>query len=452
MAYYTRPPIDPERDILPTYEDAVARDPIGIIARYIRKEDMFSAAVVSRNWNRAITPVLWESPHTFWGMGERTELTCFQLFLAAVTKSDRKFPDTTHLSLVSIRSTLYTSISPKWLCTILTQLPNLRVLNVGSFPFFDHSALSTTGYLQSHWSLQELSACSHNATASGLCTLLSRLPCLTTLDLTSCSGANIAIHAINAISSLHKLRTISLRDLKLDDDGISTLLKTCGTRIKSLDLRGNFLTDKTANMLLDHCFTPPSYMRLGAVLEDGLTHLRIADNFITPTGAAKLIRSGKLVKLDVGDVTVETSVLSMYAYESLQTLRAGYKTVMRKGGIRRRMLPALKTLILTEVPEWGDYEESAALVEFITMTQQQEGDSLKVLELEVNTGGDSTGDFSFFEDHNTGKIATLEAIRKLREARKCWEGRIRVVRNHGGKECMETGVEGERWGLVREDV
>jgi hypothetical protein len=376
----------------------------------------------------------------------------FQLFLSVVTKSDKKFPDTTHLSLASVRTTMYTAISPKWLCTILTQLPNLRVLHVSSFPFFDHSALSTTGSLQPHRSLQQLSACSHNATASGLCTLLSRLPCLTTLDLTSCSGANIAIHAIKAISSLHKLRTLSLRDLKLDDDAISTLLRTCGTRIRSLDLRGNLLTDKTANMLLDHCFTPPSYLRLGAVVEDGLTHLRIAENFVTPTGAAKLIKSAKLVKLDIGDVAVETSVLSMYAHESLQTLRVGYKTVMKKGGVRRRMLPALKTIILMGVPEWGEKEEVAALVEFITTTQEQEGDALKVLELELDTGGDATGDFSFFEDHGTGKVETLEAVRKLRETKKCWEGRIRVVRNHGGKECVETGIEGERWGLVREDV
>jgi len=79
MVYYARPPADPETDRLPTYEAAVAtvRDPVPLFGACIRREDVFSAALVCRAWSAALAPVLWDAPHRYWGMGERSELGGF---------------------------------------------------------------------------------------------------------------------------------------------------------------------------------------------------------------------------------------------------------------------------------------------------------------------------------------------------------------------------------------
>ena len=75
---YTGPPPDDEhRHQLPTYEAAMTRDPLPLVARYVRRQDVFAASLVSRRWRAALLPTLWEEPHRFWGLGRRSELcTC----------------------------------------------------------------------------------------------------------------------------------------------------------------------------------------------------------------------------------------------------------------------------------------------------------------------------------------------------------------------------------------
>ena len=73
---YTGPPPDDEHQ-LPTYEAAITRDPLPLVARYVRRQDVFAASLVSRRWRAALLPTLWEEPHRFWGLGRRSELcTC----------------------------------------------------------------------------------------------------------------------------------------------------------------------------------------------------------------------------------------------------------------------------------------------------------------------------------------------------------------------------------------
>ncbi|KAA8911308.1 hypothetical protein FN846DRAFT_936278 [Sphaerosporella brunnea] len=461
-SYYLRPPLDPESEPLPSYEAATTRDPLPLIANYLRREDVFVASLVSQSWRAALMPALWGAPHKYWGMGERSELTSFQLFLRSVSELQSPIYHTHTLDLESVRPTIYTTLPPSWLSMLLTKLPRLRELVMKDFPFFDHQALSATNSLFPHHLHKLVAINSHNCTPSGLSGFLSKLPQLRTLDL---SGS-----CIFTIGALPNLTSVSLRDLQLTDTAISPLLKSLGTNLRSLDVRRNLLTDGTVSILLDYNFAPPSYLSPAvAMMEEGLTHLRIAENSISVLGAVALIKSTRLVTLDLdlprgGDPGQLVPALSMYSHSTLRTLRITHKVVMARKGLRRKMLPALRTLILTNTPEWGAAAEVDGLLEFISTTREQEGDILEVLELEMGmgqeaeVGGSLEGDFTFFEGEREASSAevggkeTLDEVKKIRDAKSGWRGRIRVLRDLAGREVKETGVEGERWGVVRERV
>lgn len=74
MAYYARPPID-DHEHLPTYEAATTRDPIPLFGRHLRRQDVFTASLVCHGWRAALMPILWETPHRYWGMGERNQMS-----------------------------------------------------------------------------------------------------------------------------------------------------------------------------------------------------------------------------------------------------------------------------------------------------------------------------------------------------------------------------------------
>ena len=386
------------------------------------------------------------------------------------------------LSLTAVRTSIYTTLPSQWLFLILSKLPHLETLVLSCFPFVHAAALCATNRLPGgHSELRTLLAndC-ENSTPAGLCALLPQLPVLRTLDLSGRTGAG-DVDVLRAIAALPHLCTLALRDLQLDDGAFGALMAALGTRVHSLDVRNNLLTDAAALRLLDYSFAPPSYAPVEQ-LEDGvgIAHLRIAGNALSEAGVVALVKSTRLAALDVGAPRGAggslVPALSMYAHASLRTLRIAFRVVAARNGLRRRMLPRLKTLVLTLVPEWGSREEAAGLVEFISTTRAAEGDILEVLELEMAAAGDCEdeslggvldGDFSFFDSGNseeggsswTGKgegpmarFEILTEIKKVRDGKDGWEGRVRVLRDLGGMESREIGAEGERWGLVREGV
>jgi hypothetical protein len=89
-SYYARPPPDPESELLPSYEAATTRDPLPLIGKYFRREDVFAASLVSQSWRVALMPILWEVPHKYWGMGERSELSAETPSPQARTISNRR--------------------------------------------------------------------------------------------------------------------------------------------------------------------------------------------------------------------------------------------------------------------------------------------------------------------------------------------------------------------------
>lgn len=406
-------------------------------------------------------------------------LASFLLFLRTLSRLEYPVFYTHTLSLAAIRASIYTKLPPKWLSDILTKLPSLQALILTGFPFVDHASLTAVGG-PPHRVLQTLIAqdC-ENSTSVGIRTLLQRLPGLRVLDLSGRTGAGDP-GALKAIAELRDLHTLSLRDLQLEDAVFSALPRALGARLRSLDIRSNLLTDTTAALLLDYCFAPPSYAPTPVTEEEGLTHLRISNNALTTSGAIALIKSTRLITLDLdtpkGPAENMVPALSMYSHSTLRTLRITHRAVTSHRGLRRRMLPRLKTLVLSRVPEWASKEEAESLVEFISTPRAVEGDVLEVLELEMAATGDYEdegcggvleGEFSFFNDGSAEeggsswagrgerasvRVEMLKEVKRARERKDGWEGRIRVLRDLAGRESKEMGVEGERWGLVREKV
>ena len=165
------------------------------------------------------------------------------------------------------------------------------------------------------------------------------------------------------LSKLYKLpllQVLKLRKVHLRDEDLTILAEALDVRLRSLDLRGNHLTDHSIRTLLCHCFMPsnatsgsPRYGRshspLGLAHEDwpiglprpdlavldefqdesyddrlvrrltrhvvsrlpfedlphsGLTQLRISNNSLSIEGLASLIRSKRLCVLDAGSISV----------------------------------------------------------------------------------------------------------------------------------------------------
>ena len=195
-----------------------------------------------------------------------------------------------------------------------------------------------------------------NTTSTGLAEALSHWTNLVFLDLSE----TLAVRDYTVLSSFRYmpgLQILKLRRMNLRDEDIDVLAEAIGIRVRSLDVRDNKITDTSIRKLLSICFpsaqgpvaSQGSVSTTLAVVPDedwpsgvrkpifylmdefrgddidkrfvkrltrgvvsrlpsedlpavGLTHLYIANNYITVEGIASLIKSGNLNVLDVGAV------------------------------------------------------------------------------------------------------------------------------------------------------
>ena len=196
-----------------------------------------------------------------------------------------------------------------------------------------------------------------NTTSYGLAIALERLPTLAFLDLSN----TLAVRensVLSTLGSLHLMQVLKLRNVHLRDEDVDTLADAIGIRVRSLDISGNHLTDRSVRTLLSACFLTEIQSNGGdsagrhqamsslivedwpagivqpdqAVLDEfksqsyderlvrrltsnivsrlpyedlpssGVTHLYIANNNLTVEGVGALIRSKKLYVLDAGTV------------------------------------------------------------------------------------------------------------------------------------------------------
>lgn len=250
-----------------------------------------------------------------------------------------------------------TVLPDDWLAIMIDRLPSLHSLIVHDLSAFDHGSLKafhrfmtltrlTADRLPS--SLRLLTASSvTNAISSSLAHALNCFPALIYLDLSSTRVVNKLnfLEQISSFKTFPALEILKLRNIGLTNYGVWQLAVGLGTRVWSLDIRRNQLSDPAVEILLEYCFLPddhvfsesyhdeqmqymgepgPSDDELSVVRrlakskpsrlrqhQAGITHLYISDNDISTLSAQSLIKSWRLTALDVGQLKIAEESRSM---------------------------------------------------------------------------------------------------------------------------------------------
>jgi hypothetical protein len=289
-------------------------------------------------------------------ISELTHVYIVALTLPWARRSVRSLTHTLHLP--PAHAEIYNGPHADWLREVLEGLPNLQSLIVRGLPFFDHGALNALRYTRLSGNRKQLgpaltpfglrlldaSRCS-NVTATGLQQALRRFDSLLYLDLSWTYPAK-SPEVLRSLSQFRGLHVLKLRGISLKDDDVLILANAIKTRVRSLDLRNNQLTDRSVRILLEQCFTLPPRRNnngqvtspsllpyLGAEMlaiyrganfeaflrneftgkfvgrlaiedapESGTTHLYLSDNQLTVEGLSGLVRSGRLHVLDIGSL------------------------------------------------------------------------------------------------------------------------------------------------------
>ena len=203
-------------------------------------------------------------------------------------------------------------------------------------------------------------SCCLNVTVQSLLQVLSCFPNLVYLDLSRCiSARNHTL--LSKLGHLPELQILKLRGCGLRNNELGTLVHTIATRLRCLDLTGNYLDDEAIEHLLECCHhrdidihppTPP-HIRIHSAMNDaemeeafssgsrrladimqevkhqrfdeylmrqltsrafdhlalqglpysGVMHLYISDNLFNAKGISKLIDKTLLITLDIGNLT-----------------------------------------------------------------------------------------------------------------------------------------------------
>jgi hypothetical protein len=284
-------------------------------------------------------------------------LTRFKRILPYVRSFVRELTHT--LQLPPAHAEIYGGPHAEWLRDCLEYLPRLQCLLVNGLPFFDHASLLSLRHASLRRSsnrphiypvfglrLLDASGCT-NATSTGLAEALCHFPNLVSLDLSQTPAArdNVVLGRLRCLSSL---RLLSLKGLGLRDADMDIIAPSIGTRVRSLDVGNNHLSDASARALLAHCLKeepvearasmgplPPvqderddnglatfesenvaghvrrkltggfvGSLAIEMARDVGITHLYLSKNVITVEGISGLLRSRRLQVLDIGILPV----------------------------------------------------------------------------------------------------------------------------------------------------
>jgi hypothetical protein len=280
-------------------------------------------------------------------------LTRFKRTLPYVRASVRELTHT--LRFPPAHAEIYEGPHAEWLRDCLEYLPRLQCLQCDGLPFFDHACLLSLRYSSFRMRstrpnafpvfglrLLDASGCT-NATSTGLAEALPHFPDLVSLDLSRTAAARDK-SVFSALKCLRNLRVLNLRGLGLRDVDFSVISEAIGSRVRSLDISNNYLTDTSTRLLLDRCLketlieahrsrgplAPVEHEQRGSetdvfetenlvghlrrkltegfvgslaveeARDSGITHLYLSRNAITVEGISGLLRSKKLQVLDMG--------------------------------------------------------------------------------------------------------------------------------------------------------
>ncbi|KAK4497656.1 hypothetical protein PRZ48_010309 [Zasmidium cellare] len=364
----------------PSYESATLIDHLDLIAQYLPSRDLCSAALVCSKWHSTFAPHIWGNPASHFGIENDAVYVALTRFKKTLQTARLFVRSQTHtLHFPPAHAEIYYGPQADWLRDLLERLPNLQSLIVRGLPFFDYAALQALSFIRNKpeehrhapagvvelpgsvgsffqspttlipsfgLRLLDASRCP-NVTSSGLAAALARFEGLMYLDLSFSYPAREDV-VLNTLRKFTGLQVLKLRGISLKDENVRSLVAAVGLRVRSLDLRDNFITDRGVRTLLDHCFlvqhnavsaatngprSPTLLPYIGAEMLDiyrgedfegylrnaftgrfvsrlaiedapsgGITHLYIAGNPITVEAVSGLIRSERLHVLDVGSL------------------------------------------------------------------------------------------------------------------------------------------------------
>ncbi|KAJ6196641.1 leucine rich repeat protein [Bipolaris maydis] len=343
-------------DELPSYEAATCPNAWTLIAPYLPSQALCSATLVSREWNKIFTPCLWGSPASHFGEQNDVVFVALTRFKRILPNARASVCELTHtLCLPPAHAEIYSGPHSEWLRDCLEYLPCLQCLIVNGLPFFDHASLLSLRYPSQRlrpkfpvFSLRLLDASGcMNATSAGLAEALPHFPDLVSLDLSKTRAAR-GKAVLSALKHLLNLRVINLCGIGLKDEDFSIVAHSIRSRVRSLDISNNLLTDTSTRLLLELCLkerviTPHTHRgRLAPVEQEqgdnemdvfesenlvgslrkkltggfvgtlpieeardvGISHLYLSANNITIEGISSLLRSGRLKVLDAGILPV----------------------------------------------------------------------------------------------------------------------------------------------------
>ena len=306
-----------------------------------------------------------------------------------------------------------------WLRDCLEYLPRLQCLIVDELPFCDHASLIGLRHPSVQWRvghpnisstydlrLLDASGC-RNATSAGLFEALRQVPDLVSLDLSYTAAAKDG-SVLRCFKNLGSLRILNLSGLGLRDVEVAMIVHSIGTRLRSLDVSYNHLTDASARILVEHCLqarvvehnairNPPPTIEhaqldralVGSVSENvvkhlrctlthgfvgtlavedardvGITHLLLSNNALTERGVSELLRSGCLQVLDVGVIPIASeSPPPISAGDAADDLEQSgvsklISTISKYASARLQYLRISHELITTDLCQGFEYKPS----------------------------------------------------------------------------------------------
>ncbi|POS83024.1 hypothetical protein EPUL_005134 [Erysiphe pulchra] len=253
----------------PSYQEATSRQVWSEVAHFLGRKDLMSACLVCRQWYQVFSGHFWGNVTFNFKMDDHTtQCNILRLFLQVpislgrilpeIRIEVRRFVHTLHIP--SNQALPFEVFQPGWLWGLLKYLPNLQSLIVSDLSFFDHRSLMALGkeVSLSDYSLKLLNASNCiNTTAQSLSYALSNFPNLIYLDLSATQGARCS-NVLSQIKYLSFLRVLKMSHCGLKDNDITSL--SFSSKLCSLDISGNFLTERGVEILLNKLpENPPAY-------------------------------------------------------------------------------------------------------------------------------------------------------------------------------------------------
>ncbi|RKF58810.1 putative leucine rich repeat domain-containing protein [Erysiphe neolycopersici] len=245
----------------PSYQEATSRQVWSEVAHFLGRKDLMSACLVCRQWHRIFSSHFWGNVISHFKLDDHAaqlSLMHLERMLPEIRIEVRRLMHTLHIPSNQV---LPLEVSRSgWLIGFLKYLPNLQSLIVSNLSTFDHGSLMALGrrILPANNSLKFLDASNCiNTTAQGLSNALSNLPNLIYLDLSASQGVR-GSNVLSQISYFSFLRVLKISRCGLKDDNIKSLFFS--SKLSSLDISGNFLTERGVEILLDKLpENPPAY-------------------------------------------------------------------------------------------------------------------------------------------------------------------------------------------------